>query len=173
MNTKGKVTQKKVTPVLSFYIKSLNISYQMLWCRLLCPPTPLPQVCGEHAVRGTRHLRLPRGLALGAAARPGPRHAGEERRHNLLHHTDLHLHARAGPAAALQCGWGHLAGRKLQPAEQQQPGAWLQRLRPQQHLQRRSHILILRRCSSCGLLTHTGGHALQICLERKIYQEGI
>lgn len=113
-------------------------------------------------MRGARHLRLPRGLALGAAARPGARDAGEERRHHLLHHTDLHLHARAGAAATLQRRWSHPAGWELQPAKQQQPGARPRSLRPQQHLQRRSHIL---HRSSRGLLTHTGGHS--ICLESK------
>lgn len=39
------------------------------------PPNTL-QVCREHAVCGAGHLCVPRGLALGAAARPGARHTG-------------------------------------------------------------------------------------------------
>lgn len=133
---------------------------------VLTPPS-FPQVCGEHAVRGARHLSLPRGLALGAAARPGPRHAGKERRHHLLHHTDLHLHAGARAAATLQRRRSHHTGRELQPAHQQQPGGRRRRLRPQQHL-RGSHVLVLhRRSSSRGLLTHTRGRYNTICLERK------
>lgn len=125
------------------------------------------QVCREHAVRGARHLRLPRGLALGAAARPGACHVGEERRHHLLHHTDLHLHAGAGTEATLQRRRRHPAGQQLGPAQQQQPGGWLQRLRLQQHFQRRSHVFFLHRRSR-GLLTHTWGGALIHALRANI-----
>uniref|UniRef100_A0A674P3U6 Recombination signal binding protein for immunoglobulin kappa J region n=1 Tax=Takifugu rubripes TaxID=31033 RepID=A0A674P3U6_TAKRU len=122
------------------------------------PVTPVPvveslQVCGEHAVRGARHLGVPRRLALGAAARPGARHVGQERRDHLLHHADLHLHARARAATALQRRRGHPPGRELQPAQQQQPGGGPRRLRPGQHLRRGSHVLVLHRRRR-GLLTH-------------------
>lgn len=120
----------------------------------MCPVYPA-QVCGEHAVRGARHLGFPRRLALGAAACPGARHAGQERRHHLFHHADLHLHARARATTALQRRRGHPPGRELQPAQQQQPGGRPRRLRAGQHLQCGSHVLILRRRRRrCGLLTH-------------------
>lgn len=143
----------------------------------LTPPPLLPapvsplQVRREHAVRGSRHLRLPRGLALGAAARPGARHAGEERRHHLLHHADLHLHAGAGAQAALQRRRGHPAGWELQSA-QRRPGGRCLRL--QQHLRRGSHLVVLNRRRR-GILTPGEGGGGPICLEsryaRKAYKD--
>uniref|UniRef100_A0A8C7HSE1 Recombination signal binding protein for immunoglobulin kappa J region n=1 Tax=Oncorhynchus kisutch TaxID=8019 RepID=A0A8C7HSE1_ONCKI len=73
------------------------------------------QVCGEHAVRGSRHLCLPRGLALGTSAGAGSRHAGAKRRHHLLHHAHLHLHAGAWAAATLQRRRSHPTGGQRPP----------------------------------------------------------
>ena len=60
---------------------------------------------------GTRHLPVPRWLAMGAATHPGPGHPGEERRDHLPHWSHLHLHARAGTKdSLLTCGRHHEVG---------------------------------------------------------------
>ena len=50
---------------------------------------------GEHALRRSRHLPVPGGLAVGPAADPGAGDVGEERRDHLPHRAHLHLHPRA------------------------------------------------------------------------------
>jgi hypothetical protein len=104
------------------------------------------QVPGEHALRRSGHIAVPGRVALDTPAHPGPGLPCAQRRHHLRDGADLHVHARARPAAALPPGQrdhedapddgprpgGHAAGhrrRTLEPPPTTPAGSLIQSAR--------------------------------------------